>query len=1392
MKNLTWAGCAACILALGTSASVIPKSSAKRAAECVAATAGGPVVITADCIDPAYSSPIFDKATDETSPVPHHRISGHFNGTGIDFNIYLTPKEQWEGRFFQLLYPSQTSVAEDYAIVFGVESGGYTIQASGSIGYRADAALAKLSRSVAREYYGNSSSHIYGYTYGGSGGSLKAIGAAEQTVGVWDGCVALIQATPMSIPYNWGIRALGAFVLAGHKDQLIDSIRPGGSGYPYPVLPELEQAILRETTALGVPVEGWEDWGAIAENNTQLYQTLQEITVPMIRGNDPTYVDDFWTKDGYAGADKTELGERFRAALVQFDSDIESVAVGNDNLTSEFVLENVPEGVADVIGFGFSMKINSATHYFDGKLDVKTRAVHIQAGADSATLESLVPGANVQVDNRWYLSTYTFHRHQVPPVESGFYGFDYLRDEAGNPLYPQRNVVQGPLIARSTTGGATHSGNLTMKMILMNTLLDFDAFPWHADWYKNQVLEAKGSLDDHFRLYYGDNADHLMSRLEAPQTSRVVEFIGMYEQHLRDLSAWVERGVSPPPPTNYTVKDGRVEVPKCASKRQGIQPIVNLAVNGSKRIQIRPGDSVEFVVIVQVPSGTGQVVSLEFDPAGVGAFTKVDHDVADEVYLQFSHTFTEPGEYFAGVRAASHREGRTDTDAALAWNMDRALVARASCLNKTAAFILDCRLLRLNRFASSNPQDKRRTTLKPQQTRFRPATMAGEVLASFAGAIQASLSVLLTIFYGVIAAQTEFLDERAAKKISKLCVNMLLPALLIVNLGTELDANNITRYLPVLAWALFYNIVSWLIGALGTRLLNLPKWVTPAVTFNNTTSMPLLLIQSLGSTGVLGQLAWHDSDDSDTIVQRARSYFLVASIIGNTMTFGLGGEMLGAYEEDPADELDQHLRDRSSEDASENEDYNNEQDPDEVTSLLPTRVNRGKKKAVNSTYKALTKVWDTFPSWLQTVVARIFKFLSPPGIGALVGIFLGITPPLHRIFFNDATEGGYFKAWLTTSLKNIGELFVALQVIVVGVKLAVSLRRMRQGESAGKLPPLAVTFTLLVRLLVWPIVSIAIIWALAAKTNVLGDDPVLWFTMMLMPTGPSAMKLGALADVGGAGDEEKMAIAKFLTIKQSSQLYLVPFHPYNFFANMHSFAVLLGLAACLPQMVSAHGFVRQVNVNGVWTSGSDPVWFYHPAGQGPKTAGWDSLNQDLGFVEPAQFQSTDIACHKSAKVGANFINVNAGQTMTLYWNTWPESHKGPIINYIAPFQSSAGNLRFSKISQAAIVSGQTWVTDNLIRNNFTSTVTIPRNLKAGDYVLRHEIIALHGAGNDNGAQAYPQCLNLRVGGSGTVSPSGGTPGTSLYTRSTPGIIFNLYGSYTSYPYPGPALWTAAN
>ena len=93
----------------------------------------------------------------------------------------------------------------------------------------------------------------------------------------------------------------------------------------------------------------------------------------------------------------------------------------------------------------------------------------------------------------------------------------------------------------------------------------------------------------------------------------------------------------------------------------------------------------------------------------------------------------------------------------------------------------------------------------------------------------------------------------------------------------------------------------------------------------------------------------------------------------------------------------------------------------------------------------------------------------------------------------------------------------------------------------------------------------------------------------------------------------------------------------------------------------------------------------------------------------------------------------------------------------------------------------------MIANNNTWAVQIPSSLKDGDYVLRTELIALHQAGTVEGAQNYPQCVNLRVTGGGNQALSGGQPATSLYKPSDPGIVFHIAAQLSRYPVPGPPV-----
>lgn len=317
-------------------------------------------------------------------------------------------------------------------------------------------------------------------------------------------------------------------------------------------------------------------------------------------------------------------------------------------------------------------------------------------------------------------------------------------------------------------------------------------------------------------------------------------------------------------------------------------------------------------------------------------------------------------------------------------------------------------------------------------------------------------------------------------------------------------------------WAISYTLISMAIGLLGVKILNLPQWVTPAICFNNTTSLPLLLIQALDATGILSSLVV-DGESNSEAIKRATSYFLVCAIVGNSMTFALGPPLMDAEnapddrarKEEDEDE-DDHGREPSGEHGQEAGDSN------EQTSLLPRSVQDAHTQAYNHSYEHGKKHWDRLHPKAQWGLGFLADFFNAPLIGALTGALIGLVPPLHRVFFNSQQNGGFLNAWLTTSISNIGDLFASLQVVVVGVTLSSSLRKLKRGERSGNVSVVATLFIVFVRFILWTIISIAFIWLLAIKTNVLSDDPMLWFTMMLMPTGPPAMKLVAMAEVNGA------------------------------------------------------------------------------------------------------------------------------------------------------------------------------------------------------------------------------------------------------------------------------------
>jgi hypothetical protein len=59
--------------------------------------------------------------------------------------------------------------------------------------------------------------------------------------------------------------------------------------------------------------------------------------------------------------------------------------------------------------------------------------------------------------------------------------------------------------------------------------------------------------------------------------------------------------------------------------------------------------------------------------------------------------------------------------------------------------------------------------------------------------------------------------------------------------------------------------------------------------------------------------------------------------------------------------------------------------------------------------------------------------------------------------------------WLTASVKNIGELFAALQLVVVGAKLSGSLLKMKKGQASGEMKWIPTLSILFIRFVLWPV-----------------------------------------------------------------------------------------------------------------------------------------------------------------------------------------------------------------------------------------------------------------------------------------------------------------------------------
>ncbi|KAI8948036.1 lytic polysaccharide monooxygenase [Xylaria longipes] len=224
-----------------------------------------------------------------------------------------------------------------------------------------------------------------------------------------------------------------------------------------------------------------------------------------------------------------------------------------------------------------------------------------------------------------------------------------------------------------------------------------------------------------------------------------------------------------------------------------------------------------------------------------------------------------------------------------------------------------------------------------------------------------------------------------------------------------------------------------------------------------------------------------------------------------------------------------------------------------------------------------------------------------------------------------------------------------------------------------------------------------------------------------------------------------------------------------------------------PALVAAHGAVTSYIIDGTTYPG------YQGFSPQPNAQiiqrQWPDYNPIMTVTDAKMTCNGGTSAPLSAKIAA-------GTNITAVWGQWTHQ-QGPVMVWMYPCESGFSSCdgkqkKWFKIDQMGLfgpaLNSNDWGTATVYKTLKWSS-KIPASLKPGNYLIRHELLALHQA---NTPQFYPECAQIEVTGSGSATaPANLLASIPGYApQSDPGIMVDIYqGKATSYTPPGPAVWT---
>ncbi|KAL6719371.1 hypothetical protein ACLMJK_003610 [Lecanora helva] len=249
---------------------------------------------------------------------------------------------------------------------------------------------------------------------------------------------------------------------------------------------------------------------------------------------------------------------------------------------------------------------------------------------------------------------------------------------------------------------------------------------------------------------------------------------------------------------------------------------------------------------------------------------------------------------------------------------------------------------------------------------------------------------------------------------------------------------------------------------------------------------------------------------------------------------------------------------------------------------------------------------------------------------------------------------------------------------------------------------------------------------------------------------------------------------------------------------MHSLTALFVLLAA--------GLAQQINAHTTFTN-----FFVDSVNQGDGVAVRMSNNNAQATFPIPNVTSPDMACGVNGEHGVSRIApVKAGSTLVFEWRSSPDgsrsgsidiSHKGPCAVYMKKVDNSvasnnaAGPGWFKIMEEGYDSEAGKWCTEKLIPNDGHLAAKVPKDLAAGYYLVRPELLALHAAASTPpDPQFYVGCAQIFIPSGGSANPPNTVSIPGYVNLSTPAMTYNIWQKPLKLPFPdfGPQVYGGGN